>query len=550
MRVLIVDDDIPTVEVIKASINWKSYGVNTIETAYNIQCAKEQISANVPDIIISDIEMPKGSGIDLIKWVRENNYTSEFIFLTCHESFEFASMAINYEASAYVLKPFNILKTEAAVAKVAANIIKNSHLHEYSNYGKYWINSKGFMEGSFWADLLFYVIPAQLDIIQSEIFKRHLSIDINESYYLILTCIGKSQLDDSTWDENNFKYALRNITSEVILGQIDFSNAFSYLRNENYCNVIVLDKNFKLEDAQSKCQNLIAIYQNYLHCNVTCYISQLNSMDNLAKTREFLEEKDRNNITLKGKVISQKDNIINKSEEKYSLNLDYINSLFNERKAFEIVNMLRKGLEMLANKHQLDSYTLNSIQQDFLQVVYSNLHSHGIQAHKLLEDRVSQKLLQYSKNSIFDMMKWATFITNKTINFIKEIERSEDVVEKIKRFIHENYHLDIGRDEISSHVFLTPDYISKLFKSETGLNITDYINEYRINKAKELLIQGKNNISAIAQETGFSNFSYFSFLFKKITGKSPRAFKKDKETDNLSRNTNNIAFYGGVEASE
>lgn len=105
---LIVDDDIATVEAIRDTMDWNSLGIREVFTAYNVSGAQKIISKENIDIIISDIEMPQASGLDLIKWVRKQNIDCEFLFLTCHESFSYATDAIHYNASAYLTKPFDM----------------------------------------------------------------------------------------------------------------------------------------------------------------------------------------------------------------------------------------------------------------------------------------------------------------------------------------------------------------------------------------------------------------------------------------------------------
>ena len=77
MRVLIVDDDIATVDVVQNSIDWKKLGVRETFSAYNISHAKKILSEHEVDIIISDIEMPQGSGIELLEWLREQKMPGE-----------------------------------------------------------------------------------------------------------------------------------------------------------------------------------------------------------------------------------------------------------------------------------------------------------------------------------------------------------------------------------------------------------------------------------------------------------------------------------------
>ncbi|MBR5945423.1 MAG: response regulator [Lachnospiraceae bacterium] len=86
MKVLIVDDDIATVDVIKNTVDWTDLGVSDVFTAYNIKSAKSVLLDEDIDIVISDIEMPQGSGIDLLEWFRERELDGEFLLLTCHEA--------------------------------------------------------------------------------------------------------------------------------------------------------------------------------------------------------------------------------------------------------------------------------------------------------------------------------------------------------------------------------------------------------------------------------------------------------------------------------
>ena len=83
MTVLIVDDDIATADAIRDTVHWQELSVDTVLTAYNMSQAQKLIAENRIDLIISDIEMPQGSGIDLLSWFRQEKKEGEFIFLTC-----------------------------------------------------------------------------------------------------------------------------------------------------------------------------------------------------------------------------------------------------------------------------------------------------------------------------------------------------------------------------------------------------------------------------------------------------------------------------------
>ncbi len=148
----------------------------------------------------------------------------------------------------------------------------------------------------------------------------------------------------------------------------------------------------------------------------------------------------------------------------------------------------------------------------------------GIQATKLFHDEFSIQLSNHALEGTTDMIRWVNYLLEKTFSYEKEIEKSKTIVDKVNQYIHDHYMDNIDRSKIASEFFLTPDYLGKLYKKKTGIAIKSYINEYRIEKAKELLKTSDKSISEVAVAVGFDNFSYFSTLFKKITGVSPKDY--------------------------
>ena len=103
MKLLICDDDISTVDVIQNQLNCQELGITKILRAYNGEAAKEIILREKPELILCDIGMPLCNGIEVLKFVREHGIESEFSFLTCYESFEFARDAVRYGATNYLV---------------------------------------------------------------------------------------------------------------------------------------------------------------------------------------------------------------------------------------------------------------------------------------------------------------------------------------------------------------------------------------------------------------------------------------------------------------
>ena len=80
--------------------------------------------------------------------------------------------------------------------------------------------------------------------------------------------------------------------------------------------------------------------------------------------------------------------------------------------------------------------------------------------------------------------------------------------------------------DVAQAVYVTPNYFSKVFKEETGENFTDWLNKYRIEQAKKRMdAEPEAKVYTIAEETGFSDYKYFAFIFKKYTGYTPTSYR-------------------------
>lgn len=104
-------------------------------------------------------------------------------------------------------------------------------------------------------------------------------------------------------------------------------------------------------------------------------------------------------------------------------------------------------------------------------------------------------------------------------------ESTHWVVQAIQNFVAEYFSREISLSYLARLYFLNPQYLSRLFKKETGTNFTDFVNTVRINNAKELLLNTNDDILEISAKVGFSNVTYFNRLFKKMTGVTPKAFR-------------------------
>ena len=244
-----------------------------------------------------------------------------------------------------------------------------------------------------------------------------------------------------------------------------------------------------------------------------------------ATARQKLKQLFNYNMNYYGKSFHEEEVEATAEHEIHILNLEKLVDMVEAKEKARILHYLKQVFDELSGYKKLNLHSLYLMKQEIVQVVYGDLMKHGIQATKLFYDEVSIKISNHAMDSTVDMIRWVNYLLEKTFEYEEEVRKAATIIDRINEYIHEHYAQEIGRNEIAGEFFLTPEYLAKLYKKKTGISLKDYINEYRILKAKELLKAEDSNISKIAEAVGFDNFSYFSTLFKKLTGVSPKDYK-------------------------
>lgn len=132
MKILIVDDEYPIVQGMISMIDWKHFGIEEIKTAYSVQHAIEILEIELIDIIITDIKMQDGTGLELLNWLNGIQQDCEKIILTSYPDFKFAKEAISLGVMEYLLKPV----TEESLEETVKKAIKKRQKEERNSLNK------------------------------------------------------------------------------------------------------------------------------------------------------------------------------------------------------------------------------------------------------------------------------------------------------------------------------------------------------------------------------------------------------------------------------
>lgn len=528
MHILIVDDDIHTLEAIRNSIGWESIGVRGVEMANCASQAKRILKDKNIDIVISDIEMPRESGLDLLVWIRHHDIDVEFILLTCHEKFDYAASAIKWEAAGYLTKPFDPNIMELSIKKTIAKIIEKRRLQENSRYEE-WISLNIRQEQLyFWLAIYSGIVKQNHERISKEIEVRKLPIDVNSQFRLIVTKISdyEQQLEDL--GEELLHYSVENIHSAILCGQEDnYCVVRKSSENDLWLLTTIQDKeNLNLDEL---CVKVSSHCDEILKIKATCCLGNPCNIESLYEKAARLEQLILHNIMFYGKSFTEDEAIESFNDEIQILDVGKLTEFLKKHDKISLLNYIKEMIKRKTSNQTLNERSLYLIKQELLQATYSHLLQAGIHATRLFYDETSAKLSDKASKSSMDMLRWANYLLARSFTYEKEIAKTSTLIERINAYIHEHYQSDIGRNELATVFYLAPEYLAKLYYKKTGKYLNDYIREYRIEKAKWLLRNKDLRVSDIAQEVGIDNYSYFSTLFKKYVGVSPSEYRQNKQ---------------------
>lgn len=521
MVVLIVDDQMSVVSGLISGINWGKLQITKVLKAYNTYEARALLESQKVDIMLCDIEMPAEDGLSLFRWVKERKLNMECIFLTAHADFMYAREAVNLGGFDYILQPARYEDIENSILRAQQKIISNRRNQEYSFYGQIFYEKKDKLIDGIMRDW-FYGKETEISRIWDDFKKLDINIDANHSFYLVLFNVLRWHPQAEQWETQLFKASLNNIISELY-EHYDQKVLLAELDKDNYI-FLLFNRNNRLIDEEGLVRQLdyfIQVCKNFFRCSIACYTGSKMHPNEVSEKIKNLIKLKTDNVTLTSKVIFYEKETPKKEEIHDLYNMRRWASLLESGGALVVKEEITAYLKKLSESEKLGADSLKRFYQSYLQMLFNTAEHLNISLYTLFQDK---EILEKSLNSYHTIDQMYDFV-NLTMDFFNQSKNmnmdTQNQIDLIIQYIHNNIEKDIRRSEIAEAVFLNQDYMSRLFKKEVGTSLKEYIMLCKMKEAQTLLKNTNLPISMIAAKVGYTNFSHFSQVYKKMLGISP-----------------------------
>lgn len=425
-KVLLVDDEYMITEGLKRLIPFDKWDMEVVATANHADDALDYVREHSVDIVISDVNMPDKTGLEMIGEMKELLPNAYYILLSGYQEFDYVKKALNLNVVDYLVKPVDKVELERLLEKIASQLGEKSHEPE--------------------------ILSQQLD---EEAFKTHLSQ--KENWWIGL----------SKEKQGNFviPYYVLGQDWQIVLADQEFEGLLvmpfeapyqaNFEKWKRDVEKTLFYGSVNLDQSESLFSYYEPIYRVIIQGNLQQIIDELTLLEKIV-----LENTPRVSIT----------------KQLFTQFVMDVFHLFEHLKADDMTDIVK-------NIHAITTF---------------------------------EDLVVYTKETL--------------TSFFGQYRMNENVV-SVLEVIGRDYKKELSLKDISKDLFINPVYLGQLIKKETKSTFAELLNKQRIKAAQQLLLSTNDSIEDVCYTVGYSNVGYFYKVFRKLCGKSPKAYRKQVEAN-------------------
>ncbi|SFK78271.1 two-component system, response regulator YesN [Paenibacillus sp. 1_12] len=526
LKAVMADDEPIIIKGLKKLIPWEAMGVEIVGEAWTGSGLLQLIEEHKPDLVITDISMPDGSGIDVIKEIEKRELRTRVIFISAYQEFSYAKDAIAYGAVEYLVKPIDKGLLIDAVNK--ALLLLREHHEGQSSKHKLAVYEQKDRKTQI-EELLDRLTEGDIRGNEATRKLQELSLQVSNELLTVMVVSFVKQEDDGRWGDHENRlvlFAITNVIEEMLQQR---AGGFVMRKHDSLCIIV---NHSDTQSIQKLAEEMVLQIYYYLKIDIsigfgcpvhklkelrTSYISAIAALKNqyfagmlsvipwtfMSQDHPISERK------LKERVAALFQAMLNKDDASLSEELDQLFHMIaatsQGSKEIAVTTCFAMIRELVEKIHEI-SMELQELEQEQQKWL---LEMQQIQKYEELKQFVSGRVRELADRLLF-------------------IGKEGQQLKLVKEYIEQHFNENITLESMAAMLYMNPYYFSSFFKKHTRVNFKHYVTEIRMKHAVKLLLHTDLLVYEIAEKVGYNNARHFSDMFKKQFGKLPQEYKSHK----------------------
>lgn len=533
-KIMIVDDELLVRIGVKSIVSWEKHGYLLIGEAGSGNEALDKIRAERPDIVLTDLVMEDGDGFQLMKACAEEFPWIRFVILSGYDDLEHVKKAMKLGAVDYI---FKLTLNPQQIIEVLDGIdLGSSNSSKKEGQALFYKNREAVKNSLFKkaASSQFRLTEELMEQLK----RLPLTVDMDKEYNILYLSIDNYCLYEKNGDKrlesDLLKYAAENIAQEVIAEKYP-CEIFDFVKGDMAAVIQSEWRSLGAREAEELFGKINSQLKRYLNISVSGS-AELNTSgiqylpEQIANLQNRILER-----FLSGQAGFGKQSFLGIQDQPESVSdqMKELREALLNNDSMQAMNSL-EAIGGICRKDKLNPELCRIIYFDVLGELKRDMHLRQFvhtfwdkNGYGLYDGIMKYDFLSNIQEAFTDFLKSQGSLAENRTKYRREIL-------EVKAYVRQNISGPLTVPNAARRVCMSDNYFSHVFKKETGISFIDYVNQERIEKAKELLLSTDDKIYEIAERVGISSANYFGILFRRMTGKSPNEFREEKNRNRKS----------------
>ncbi|MEK8129816.1 response regulator [Paenibacillus filicis] len=533
-KVMLVDDDYPVLELLSGVIDWHKHGMRLIGVHENGASALEASEQEMPDILITDIGMPKLNGLELIKALKDRKPNIRAAVLSCHNEFHYAQQAVKLHVQDYLLKDtFDPSDLEKLLIQFKASLEHEQKLDmEQTKLLSLVDRSKEMMKEKFIRHTIHEPI---WDRVKWETEARAFDLVFEGAACLpvmgFITDYKGAVKRFGT--EETLSFAITNIIMEV-QAKTGLRTVHANYGTRTSFMLHLFTPSLKVSPYEQATRLMSAIQQEIRR---TLKISMSWLIGGICSSPEELRSGLRGLLDSKAQCFYMEESAIARQAASaagkgdifalYDQASEQLRELIVDKKETELKQAVQWWMGYIREQICPPEIAKDWVLKLLLDLKLKLQSLQYFRSHYSM-DVLHKDILEIG--TLFELERWLNDCFRSIMSLTGEIadqSKCKSVLDALQ-YVAVNLDKRISLEEMAEQLYLNPSYFSRLFKRETGETFIEYVTRMKMERAKELLDLTQEPMCVICECLGYDSQSYFIKIFKAYNGATPVEYRKKK----------------------